>query len=53
MLLRMGHKVSEAADDVGYSSPSQFSREFRRHFGVSPRQWAEQDSDEPEVIDSL
>lgn len=42
MLLRLGHNVSEAATDVGYSSPSQFSREFRRHFGASPRDWANQ-----------
>lgn len=28
--------ISEAAARVGYESPSQFSREFRRLFGVSP-----------------
>ena len=34
-----GKAVSQAADAVGYASASQFSREFRRHFGQSPRQW--------------
>jgi len=28
--------ASDAAYDVGYASPSQFSREYRRFFGVSP-----------------
>ncbi|MFT6283730.1 MAG: AraC-like DNA-binding protein [Arenicella sp.] len=28
--------ASDAAYNVGYSSPSQFSREYRRFFGVSP-----------------
>lgn len=35
-----GKGVSQAAEAVGYTSPSQFSREFRRQFGKSPRQWA-------------
>lgn len=35
-----GKAVSQAADAVGYTSASQFSREFRRQFGKSPRQWA-------------
>ncbi|WP_050604846.1 AraC family transcriptional regulator [Ruegeria sp. 6PALISEP08] len=30
--------VSQAAFDVGYESPTQFSREYSRKFGVSPRQ---------------
>jgi AraC-like DNA-binding protein len=37
-LLRGGHAtVSTAAFDVGYESPTQFSREYARKFGVSPR----------------
>lgn len=32
-----GHSVSRAAFEVGYLSPSQFSREYSRKFGVSPR----------------
>ena len=34
-----GMTVSEAAWDVGYASSSQFSREFKRMYGQSPRQW--------------
>ncbi|MEL6349867.1 MAG: AraC family transcriptional regulator [Myxococcota bacterium] len=37
-LLRDGeHTVSAAAYAVGYESPSQFSREYSRKFGASPR----------------
>lgn len=36
-----GMTVSEAAMNVGYISPSQFSREFRRIYGQSPRQWSD------------
>ncbi len=39
-LIAGGMSVSEAADHVGYGSPSQFSREFSRHYGMPPRQWA-------------
>jgi len=31
-----GKQVSEAAYEVGYASPSQFSREFKRYFQVPP-----------------
>src|SRR3954466_10704247 len=37
-----GHNASTAARAVGYESPSQFSREFKRLFGVSPIEDAEQ-----------
>lgn len=38
-LLESGsHRVSEAANAVGYESQTQFSREFRRLFGSSPRE---------------
>ena len=36
-LLDGTHSVSEAAYDVGYESPTQFSREYSRRFGNSPR----------------
>jgi AraC-like DNA-binding protein len=36
-----GKTVSEAAWDVGYQSASQFSREFKRMYGQSPRQWSQ------------
>lgn len=36
-LLLSGNQASEASYQVGYNSPSQFSREFKRFFGESPR----------------
>ncbi|MEL6689425.1 MAG: AraC family transcriptional regulator [Pseudomonadota bacterium] len=41
MMIAGGRGVSEAALDVGYVSTSQFSREFKRMYGQSPRQWGE------------
>ena len=35
-----GMTVNEAAMEVGYVSPSQFSREFKRTYGKSPREWS-------------
>lgn len=35
-----GVDISHAAAQVGYLSPSQFSREFKRQFRSTPRQWA-------------
>lgn len=40
MLIAGGEAVNRAAEAVGYASSSQFSREFRRQFGTSPRHWA-------------
>lgn len=37
-----GHNASTAAKAVGYESPSQFSREFKRLFGVTPLDEVEQ-----------
>ncbi|MEZ5537936.1 MAG: AraC family transcriptional regulator [Thiolinea sp.] len=37
-LQRSGEKISEIAFSVGYESPAQFSREYARKFGCSPRQ---------------
>lgn len=36
MLIDQGTRVSDAAEQVGYDSPAQFSREFKRYFGNSP-----------------
>jgi AraC-like DNA-binding protein len=36
LMLSQGLKASHAALRVGYESPSQFSREFKRYFGVTP-----------------
>lgn len=35
--LLSGTKATDASYQVGYSSPSQFSREFKRFFGCSPK----------------
>lgn len=40
MKIAGGMTVNEAAMQVGYASPSQFSREFKRLYGQSPRQWS-------------
>lgn len=40
MQIAGGGAVSQAANAVGYTSASQFSREFRRQFGESPKRWA-------------
>jgi len=39
MLIARGENIGQAAFDVGYTSASQFSREFRRQYGKTPRQW--------------
>ncbi len=38
LMLSEGLEAAEAAFNVGYESPSQFSREYRRMFGTPPRQ---------------
>lgn len=40
MKIAEGMNVNEAAIEVGYVSTSQFSREFKRLYGQSPRQWS-------------
>lgn len=41
MLVEEGLRAGDAARMVGYESVSQFTREFKRYFGVSPRQLPE------------
>lgn len=54
MRLAQGEGVGEAATAVGYHNASQFSREFRRKFGASPRQWAQRARDiAPAGVDPL
>lgn len=38
LMLHDGANAGEAADAVGYNSPSQFTREFKRLFGTPPTQ---------------
>ena len=40
MRIAEGMTVNEAATAVGYVSSSQFSREFKRMYGQSPKQWS-------------
>ena len=41
MKIAAGVPVNRAALDVGYVSTSQFSREFKRMFGQSPKRWSQ------------
>jgi len=41
VLIAAGIPVAEAAHQVGYESPSQFSREFKRLFGGTPKELAD------------
>ncbi len=41
MKIAGGMTVNEAALGVGYVSSSQFSREFKRMYGQSPKQWSQ------------
>ncbi len=36
LISNQGLRVNEAAAQVGYESPTQFSREFKRYFGTTP-----------------
>jgi AraC-like DNA-binding protein len=36
ILIKEGKSVSEAGYSVGYNSPAQFSREYKRYFGFAP-----------------
>ena len=39
-MLRDGLRASEAAVEVGYQSPSHFTRDFKSHFGATPAAYA-------------
>ena len=39
MQIAQGVNIGQAAGSVGYNSFSQFSREFRHHYGEAPRRW--------------
>jgi len=45
-----GVSVNLAAMDVGYVSLSQFSREFKRMYGLSPKQWSRSNQYPREVM---
>ncbi len=44
LLADKGIRVNEAATEVGYESPTQFSREFKRYFGRSPVDYIKADA---------
>ncbi|MDE0830481.1 MAG: AraC family transcriptional regulator [Vicinamibacterales bacterium] len=35
-----GSDITDAALNVGYASPAQFSRDFKRQYGTAPKQWS-------------
>ncbi len=41
LMAHLGYNAGTAARAVGYESPSQFSREFKRLFGATPTEDAE------------
>jgi AraC-like DNA-binding protein len=43
VLLRRGEKVEAVALSVGYKSKSQFYRQFRKRFGVTPAAFGRSD----------
>lgn len=43
-MLLTGSNVNEAAFSSGYNSPTQFSREFKRQYGISPSQVSKQNA---------
>ncbi|MBG6201902.1 AraC-like DNA-binding protein [Labrenzia sp. EL_13] len=53
MKISGGMTVSEAAVEVGYLSASQFSREFKRIYGRSPRQWSDAQHTPPTAAASI
>ncbi|MDQ8190107.1 AraC family transcriptional regulator [Roseibacillus persicicus] len=41
MKIAQGMTVNEAAQEVGYQSSSQFSRDFKKRYGQSPKIWSQ------------
>ena len=39
LMMTKGYSATQAAYEVGYLSPNQFSREYKRTFGLAPRQF--------------
>lgn len=53
-LLRMNAKVSETADKLCFEDVSTFTRLFKKHMGVTPKQYQQQcNSDENSIRDGL
>lgn len=43
LIVQENRNIAEAAYQVGYESPSQFSREYKRHFGQTPSRTQEKE----------
>lgn len=41
--------LAQIADRTGYSSPNAFAATFRRHIGLAPGQWRQQNSSNPSI----
>lgn len=39
LLAENNYKINEVADMMGYSIPSNFSRDFQKQFGMSPSEY--------------
>ncbi len=39
-------KTFEVSEQVGYATPKSFARTFKKHYGVSPRQWRGQEDED-------
>lgn len=39
LLAEDGNRIQDVAAEVGYHQSAQFSKSFRRHFGISPREY--------------
>lgn len=49
LLLSQGTRLAEIADVTGYSTPYNFSRAFKKHFGVSPNEFKKQQAQENSI----
>ena len=41
-LLKMNRPVGLVANEVGYENASSLAKVFRKHFGITPKQWLKQ-----------
>jgi AraC-like DNA-binding protein len=52
-LLQLNKRTSEIYFELGYSNLSSFSSEFKKHFGVSPKQFHAEFEPKAKVFESL
>ena len=51
--LRKGRTVPEIANEFGFGSPTGFAQAFKREFGLTPKQWREEEGLIGKVEDHL